>query len=82
MPESPVDIFQRLLKHALAHKPVLQGKGFRAEIDGDGHLRLTGLRAVDVTTMATIIIPGNQGADLARWILEVYNGHPRLHSGL
>ena len=82
MTESPVDIFQRLLKHAMAHKPVLQGKGFRAEIDGDGHLRLTGLRAGDVATMATIIIPGNQVADVAKWILEVYDGHARLHSGL
>ncbi len=82
MPESPVDIFQRLLKHALAHKPVLQGKGFRAEIDGDGHLRLTGLRAGDVATMATIIIPGNQVTDLAKWMREIYERHAALHSGL
>ncbi len=72
MTESPVDIFQRLMKHALANQPVLQGKGFRAEIDGDGHLRLTGLTPGAVA-MATIIISGDQVADLARWLLEMYD---------
>ncbi len=81
MTESAVDLFQRLMKHAMAHKPLLQGKGFRAEIDGDGHLLLTGLTPGAVT-MAAIIIPGNQVADLARWLLEIYDKRSRLDSGL
>jgi len=79
--ESAVDLFQRLMKHAMAHKPLLQGKGFRAEIDGNGHLLLTGLTPGAVT-MAAIIIPGNQVADLARWLLEIYDKRSRLDSGL
>ncbi len=81
MMESAVDIFRRLMKTAMAHKPVLQGKGFRAEIDGDGHLLLTGLTPGAVT-MAQIIIPGHQVADLARWLLEIYDKHSRLDSGI
>ena len=81
MPESPVDIFQRLLKHALANQPMLQGKGFRAEIDGDGHLLLTGLTPGAVT-MQTINIPGHQVADLARWLLEIYDEQSRHDGGL
>ncbi len=81
MPESAVDVFRRLMKSALAHKPMLQGKGFRAEIDADGHLLLTGLTPGAVT-MQTIILPGHQVADLARWLLEIYDGHIRHDGGV